>query len=200
MRARIAVGVVGALLAAFLGFVGYARYGLTLVSAIAGSSAPVAPAGQRPFEILTDANFSDLREVFNAHAAEPRIVALLSASGLSCVRGASALDTLLQHQRDKKVAVLIVWERVGRSRFAPAATRPPPSRVLSRISDVRAAQFWDGGQLTSSALRDAVRKHPEWPSGELRNAGVIWDRVLVFAPGGVGMTRRPCRATSGATW
>lgn len=98
--------------------------------------------------------------------------------------GASALDTLLQHQRDKKLAVLIVWERVGRSRFAPAATRPPSSSVLSRISDVRVAQFWDGGQLTSAALRDAARQHPEWPSGELRNAGVIWDTVFVFAPGG----------------
>ncbi len=69
-----------ALLAAFLGFVGYVRYGLTVEAAIAGSAAPVAPAGQRPFEILTDTNFSDLREVFNAHAAEPRIAALLSPS------------------------------------------------------------------------------------------------------------------------
>jgi len=80
MRARIAVGVVGAVLAAFLGFVGYVRYGLTVEAAIAGSAAPVAPASQRPFEILTDANFSDLREVFNAHAAEPRIIVLLSPS------------------------------------------------------------------------------------------------------------------------
>ena len=72
--------LVGAVLAAFLGFVGYVRYGLTIEAAIAGNAAPVAPAGQRPFEILTAANFSDLREVFNAHAAEPRIVALLSPS------------------------------------------------------------------------------------------------------------------------
>ena len=78
MRARIAVGVVGAVLAALLGFVGYVRYGFTFEAAIAGDAAPVAPPGQRPFEILTDANFSDLREVFNAHVAEPRIVALLS--------------------------------------------------------------------------------------------------------------------------
>jgi hypothetical protein len=56
--------------------------------------------------------------------------------------------------------------------------------VLSRISDVRVAQFWDGGQLTSSALRDAARKQPGWPNGELSNGGVIWDTVLVFAPGG----------------
>ena len=80
MRTRIAVGVIGAVLAAFLGFLGYVRYGLAVEAAIAGSAAPVAPAGQRPFEILTDANFSDLREVFNAHASEPRIVALLSPS------------------------------------------------------------------------------------------------------------------------
>jgi hypothetical protein len=100
------------------------------------------------------------------------------------VRGASALDKLLQDQRDKKVAVLVVWERVGRSRFAPAATKPPPSSVLSRISDVRAAQFWDGGQLTSTAFRDAARNKPEWPAGEFRKEGVIWDTILVFATGG----------------
>jgi hypothetical protein len=41
----------------------------------------IQAATERPLrEILTDANFSDLREVFNAHAAEPRIVALLSPS------------------------------------------------------------------------------------------------------------------------
>ena len=98
--------------------------------------------------------------------------------------GSPHLDKLLQDQRDKKVAVLVVWERVGRSRFAPAATKPPPSSVLSRISDVRAAQFWDGAQLTSSAFRDAARNKPEWPAGELSKGGVIWDTVLVFAPGG----------------
>ncbi len=101
------------------------------------------------------------------------------------MRGASALDKLLRRQSGKKVAVLIVWERVGRSRFAPAATKPPPSSVLSSISDLRVAQFWDGGQLTSSALRDAARKHPGWPAGGLVSHGsVIWDTVLVFAPGG----------------
>jgi hypothetical protein len=77
MRARI---VIGAVLATFLGLAGYFRYGLTVEAAMAGNAAPVAPAGQRPFEILTDANFSDLREVFNAHAAELRIVALLLPS------------------------------------------------------------------------------------------------------------------------
>ncbi len=80
MRARISGGVVGVVLAAFLGFAGYVRYGLTVEAAIAGNAAPVAPAGQRCFEILTDAHFSDLREVFNAHATEPRIVALFSPS------------------------------------------------------------------------------------------------------------------------
>ena len=101
------------------------------------------------------------------------------------MRGASALDKLLQHESDRKFAVLIVWERVGRTRFAPAATKPPPSSVLSRTSDARVAQFWDGGQLTSSAFQDAAQEHPGWPTDELvSHEGVIWDTVLVFAPGG----------------
>ena len=78
VRARIAVGALGALLATFLAFVGYSRYRLVLEAAIASRTAPVAPVGQRPFETLTDANFSDLRDVFNEHADKPRIIALFS--------------------------------------------------------------------------------------------------------------------------
>ena len=67
---------------------------------------------------------------------------------------------------------------------APAAVHPPPTSVLARISDPRAAQFWDPGQLTSTALWDAAQRHASWPIEELRNpAGVIWDTALVFAPG-----------------
>jgi hypothetical protein len=80
MRTRIVVAIVGAVFAGFLGLVGYARYGLTVEAAMAGNAAPVAPVGERPFEVLTDANLSGLREVFNAHAAKARMVALLSPS------------------------------------------------------------------------------------------------------------------------
>ena len=80
--------------------------------------------------------------------------------------------------------MLVVWERVGSTRVAPEATRPPPSSLLARIQDPRAAQFWDPGQLTSAALREAARKMPGWKLDALPSAGgVVWDCVLVFPKG-----------------
>ena len=56
--------------------------------------------------------------------------------------------------------------------------------MLARISDARAAQFWDPGQMTSTAIWNAAEKHAGWPKDDLINtAGTIWDTVLVFAPG-----------------
>jgi hypothetical protein len=90
---------------------------------------------------------------------------------------------LLQEHRDQRVSVLVVWERVGSTKAAPAATRPPPSSMLARISDARAAQFWDPADLTSTAIWNTAQRSPGWPTSDLGNpARVIWDTVLVFAP------------------
>ena len=82
------------------------------------------------------------------------------------------------------MVVLVVWERVGSTRVAPAATRPPPSSMLARVPDPRAAQFWDPEQLTAGAIEEATRRTPGWPTGAFnRSAGVLWDMVFVFPPG-----------------
>lgn len=56
--------------------------------------------------------------------------------------------------------------------------------MLARVRDSRAAQFWDPADLTSTAIRNAAQRNPGWPAARLGNhARVIWDTVLVFAPG-----------------
>jgi hypothetical protein len=78
----------------------------------------------------------------------------------------------------------VIWERVGASRVAPEAVRAPPSSLLARIDDARAAQFWDPEQLTSAALHASARKAAGWKLEALPSArGVVWDSVLVFPPG-----------------
>jgi hypothetical protein len=80
MRARARLGLVALflLLLGAIGLAGYARYGLLVQAALAGSSPPVAPQGQRPFEVLDAANFDHLRQVFNANSDRTRVLALLS--------------------------------------------------------------------------------------------------------------------------
>lgn len=80
--------------------------------------------------------------------------------------------------------VLVVWETVASTLVAPAAKTPPTSRVLGRIQDPRAAQFWDPAQLTSSAIKAAASRDPAWRrTGYGQGEGVIWDTVAVFPAG-----------------
>ena len=75
----VVVGVALAVgLAAVAGVVVYERNGLAIQSMLAASRPAVAPAGQRPFEVLDAASFKDMRSVFNAHPERTRILVLLS--------------------------------------------------------------------------------------------------------------------------
>ena len=47
----------------------------------------------------------------------------------------------------------------------------PSTATLSRVSDLRAAQFWDHERLLSHLL------------GERDRSTVVWDYIAVFAPG-----------------
>ena len=70
--------------------------------------------------------------------------------------------------------------------------------MLARISDPRAAQFWDPGQMTSSAIWKAVDKHAGWPKDDLiSTAGTIWNRCSCSRPARVGKTICPCPSSGG---
>ena len=75
---RIALLIALALVLGGVGFAGYQHNGLALQAWLQGSSPSVAPAGQRPFEVLASGSFHDLRDAFNAQAGKTRILALLS--------------------------------------------------------------------------------------------------------------------------
>jgi len=77
MRRSVRIGL-AALALLLLGAVGLVRYGLVVQAMLAGSSPPMAPQGQRPFEVLDAGNFDHLRQVFNAHSDHTRVLALLS--------------------------------------------------------------------------------------------------------------------------
>lgn len=78
-----------------------------------------------------------------------------------------------------RVRVFVVWERVLiTDRIRPKA------RSLSRLSDRRAAQFWDRERLVSQEIREAAQADPSHPFAVCCAAQrVIWDVVAVFPKG-----------------
>jgi hypothetical protein len=60
----------------------------------------------------------------------------------------------------------VIWEPV-----LPTDWLSPSTRNLRRVSDARAAQFWDKGRLVSHAM------------GEHDRGSIVWDYIAVYAPG-----------------
>jgi hypothetical protein len=64
------------------------------------------------------------------------------------------------------VRVFVVWEPV-----LPTDWAAPSTASLKRISDARAAQYWDKERLVSKSR------------GEHDEDSIIWDYIAVYAPG-----------------
>ncbi len=90
------------------------------------------------------------------------------------MRGVSALEEVLAASPEKSLRVFVVWEPVIVTDVAP-----PTNGVLSRIPDPRVAQFWDPSlalsRLMTQGAAGAETSTPE---------SVVWDQVLIYAPGG----------------
>ena len=82
------------------------------------------------------------------------------------MQGASALEKLLDEQRDTRIRVFVIWEPV-----LPTDLGSPSTRTLARLSDLRASQYWDKEHLVSRLL------------GERDGSSVVWDYVAVYQPG-----------------
>ena len=95
------------------------------------------------------------------------------------MRGASALQDLLQGSPDAGLRLFVVWEPVIWSDLTA-----PTSGVLARVLDRRAAQFWDPDRRVSEGL---LLNMPADPRAEPRDpveAGdVVWDCVAIYPPG-----------------
>ncbi|MBX9599809.1 MAG: hypothetical protein K2X35_02355 [Bryobacteraceae bacterium] len=65
------------------------------------------------------------------------------------------------------IKLIVVWEPVIESDRAA-----PTTPILKRISDPRAAQFWDPERFISRML------------GEKDEETIVWDQVFVYPPGG----------------
>lgn len=96
------------------------------------------------------------------------------------MRGASALNELLQEFPAEKLKVYVIWESVGvTDQF------PPINAVLARVDDTRAAQYWDKDRLVAGALRARVVRGstPIVGAASLVRGEVLWDAIFLYAAG-----------------
>lgn len=95
------------------------------------------------------------------------------------MRGASAIQKLLDSRPELDARVLVVWEPVIATDIAP-----PTTGMLARIHDARAAQYWDPDRLLSTHIVRSVLAGPERYrfAGDVYEDSIVWDTVMLFPP------------------
>lgn len=91
----------------------------------------------------------------------------------------------------------IIWEPI----LASDWTRPT-SGVLERITDTRAAQYWDPNHLTAAKLAEAMLADAQHPQPRCCTSnGILWDLIAVY-PRGVTWSSTLPRASyiDGPVW
>ncbi len=95
-----------------------------------------------------------------------------------CLQGASATNAILQSAPTAKVKVFAIWEPITFSDLTL-----PADSVLRRITDTRAAQYYDRNHLVSKALQAQMLAHGVVGQEHLVKNEYVWDTVAVYAPG-----------------
>jgi len=155
-------------------------FGLALLLLLARaylSSAGSTPAGQPALAHMDDV--ARLKAQFNDSASRMRVVILLSASCPYCLKGASAVQRILESHPQHSIVVHVVWQPI-----LPTDWGLPGSGALSRLSDSRVQQFWDPEHAVARALEQSVRGREPQP-GCCFTRGIWWDMMAVYPPGAV---------------
>lgn len=96
------------------------------------------------------------------------------------MRGASALEGVLEGLPEADLRVFVVWESVLLTDISP-----PRSRVLGKVSDVRTEQFWDRERVLARRIAAAGEEEPEGivGSASCSSESVIWDWIAIYPAG-----------------
>lgn len=95
-----------------------------------------------------------------------------------CVRGASALQGVLDEFAGKPVRAFIVWEPV-----LPTDHGPPSRTAMSQLHDGRADQYWDSERLLSNRVLAAARRGVPQLAVFSGDQEAAWDLVAIYPPG-----------------
>ena len=94
------------------------------------------------------------------------------------MQGVSATADILRNTPNPKVKVFVIWEPIIFSDLTL-----PTDSVLRRITDARAAQFYDSQHLVSKALRAEMLAHGVTGQDYFVKDEYVWDAVAVYPPG-----------------
>jgi hypothetical protein len=88
------------------------------------------------------------------------------------------VERILKQTQSESVRVFVVWEPM-----LPTDWYRPTRPTLKRISDSRAAQFWDKNHLIAAQVKQQLQQfHANDPSC-CENRGHLWDMAAVYPPG-----------------
>jgi hypothetical protein len=136
-----------------------------------------APNGQESLVHLTEQSLDSLRTDFNLAASDIRVILLLSPTWTTCLRGASAVERVLERHAGAPVRLYVVWEPI-----LPTDWTAPSTRVMSRLSDSRARQFWDKDHAVARRMAQDAR--PPQPAADCCDrSGILWDLAAVYPAG-----------------
>ena len=97
------------------------------------------------------------------------------------MRGASALEKVLEEERGSRLRAFVVWEPIVWTDLSA-----PSTRKLASIRDTRVAQYWDPEHVVSAAVMSSAWASREGISAQGAEVGgkkVAWDIILLFPPG-----------------
>jgi hypothetical protein len=104
---------------------------------------------------------------------------------VTCLRGSSAVQSILARHPDALTRVFVVWEPI-----LPTDWAPPTTFAMHRIPDRRAQQYWDRDHVLAKRLAaDARSPQPEQDCCD--RSGVLWDLAAVYPQGVLWEARMP---------
>jgi len=87
------------------------------------------------------------------------------------LRGASAIEKLLEQTHRLPIRVLVVWEPM-----LPTDWSRPSGMVQSRIPDTRVIQYWDNDHLVAGELQHQLSSEPSC----CKRDGTLWDLAALY--------------------
>jgi hypothetical protein len=99
------------------------------------------------------------------------------------VRGASALEKVLEEERDSEIRAFVVWEPVLWTDLGP-----PSTGRLASVSDARVSQYWDPKHLVSTMVISSAwaARNDMFRQEKSSDTVIAWDLILLFPPGSCG--------------
>jgi hypothetical protein len=83
---------------------------------------------------------------------------------------------VLEQTGTPSLRVFVVWEPM-----LPTDWQRPSGQTLGRISDGRAAQYWDEGHLIAGQVKQQLRGQKGPACCE--DNGILWDMLALYPPG-----------------